>query len=40
MLLKSLAVEIGLQPQRLRGMILAVPGFLRLDKGLDVLWRR
>lgn len=36
-LLKSLTVEIGLEPQRLRGMILAVPGFLRLDKGLDVL---
>ena len=36
-LLKSLTMEIGLEPRRLRGMILAVPGFLRLDKGLDVL---
>lgn len=36
-LVKSLSSEIGLDPARLRGMILAVPGFLRLDKGLDVL---
>ncbi|GAB6148626.1 glycosyltransferase [Stetteria hydrogenophila] len=36
-LLKSLAEEVGLDPGRLRGMTLAIPGFLRPDKGLDVL---
>ena len=36
-LLEELRREIGLEPGRLRGMVLAVPGFMRLDKGLDIL---
>ena len=36
-LLSRLEEEIGLPARELRGLVLAVPGFLRHDKGLDVL---
>ncbi len=33
-----LARSLGLNEEKLRGLVLVVPGFLRLDKGLDVLF--